>query len=256
MAALLPDDLIIGIIVVAVAAFVIYMFVRATGGGKPKEEKKEAPEAQHEMTADEQLKLNLELIESKVKAPPLERKLGADEVERARSNIRTLTLKQELLSMVLRRLFEAEDNDEITRDERVRLSKGYESEMKGIGDELKRSELIVSLNELEAIREEIVKKFEATLSSTQQRIDALMKELKIEEPPSAEKAKETLPKPRKLVARERVGEEGAEEEEAEEAEQGEREKPAAKSDVDARLDKLKQEVQKELDELDKLELEG
>jgi len=163
MAALLPDDLIIGIIVVAVAAFVIYMFVRATGGSKPKE-KKEAPEAQHEKTADEQLKLDLELIESKVKAPPLERKLGADEVERARSNIRTLTLKQELLSMVLRRLFEAEDNGEITRDERVRLSKGYESEMKGIGDELKRSELIVSLNELETIREEIVKKFEATLS--------------------------------------------------------------------------------------------
>ena len=255
MAALLPDDLIIGIIVVAVAAFVIYMFVRATGGGKPKE-KKEVPEAQHEKTADEQLKLDLELIESKVKAPPLERKLGADEVERARSNIRTLTLKQELLSMVLRRLFEAEDNGEITRDERVRLSKGYESEMKGIGDELKRSELIVSLNELETIREEIVKKFEATLSSTQQRIDALMKELKIEEPPSAEKTKEPLPRPRKLVARERVGDEGAEEEEAEEAEQGEKEKPAAKSDVDARLDKLKQEVQKELDELDKLELEG
>ena len=255
MAALLPDDLVIGLIVVAVAAFVIYMFVRATGGGKPNEEKKETPEAQRERTADEQLKLDLELIESKVKVPPLERKMGADEVEKARSSIRTLTLKQELLSMVLRRLFEAEDNGEITRDERVRLSKGYESEMKGIGDELKRSELIVSLNELETIREEIVKKFEATLSSTQQRIDTLMKELKMEEPPSAEKAKEPLPRPRKLVARERVGEEGAEEE-AEEAEQGERERPAVKSDVDARLDKLKQEVQKELDELDKLELEG
>jgi uncharacterized phage infection (PIP) family protein YhgE len=255
MAALLPDDLIIGLIVVAVAAFVIYMFVRATSGEKTKEEGKEPSQAQLEKAEDEQLKLDLGITEGKVKVPSSERRLGTDEVERARSSIRTLTLKQELLSMVLRRLFEAEDNGEITREERVLLSKGYEAEMKGIGDELKRSEMIVSLNELESIREDIVKKFEATLSSTQQRIDDLMKELKIEARPSAEAARGALPRPRKLVARERVGEEGTEEEAAE-AEQAEPEKPAAKSDVDARLDKLKQEVQKELDELDKLELEG
>jgi len=253
MAALLPDDLIIGLIVVAVAAFVIYMFVRATSGEKTKEEVKEPSQAQLEKAEDEQLKLDLGITE--VKVPPIERRLGTDEVERARSSIRTLTLKQELLSMVLRRLFEAEDNGEITREERLLLSKGYEAEMKGIGDELKRSEMIVSLNELESIREDIVKKFEATLSSTQQRIDDLMKELKIEARTSAEAARGALPRPRKLVARERAGEEGAEEEAAE-AEQAEPEKPAAKSDVDARLDKLKQEVQKELDELDKLELEG
>jgi uncharacterized phage infection (PIP) family protein YhgE len=255
MAALLPDDLIIGLIVVAVAAFVIYMFVRATSGEKTKEEGEEPSQAQREKAEDEQLKLDLGIAEGKVKVPPIERRLGTDEVERARSNIRTLTLKQELLSMVLRRLFEAEDNGEITREERVLLSKGYEAEMKGIGDELKRSEMIVSLNELESIREDIVKKFEATLSSTQQRIDDLMKELKMEARPSAEAARGALPRPRKLVARERVGEEGAEEEAAE-AEQAEPEKPTAKSDVETRLDKLKQEVQKELDELDKLELEG
>jgi len=255
MAAFPSNDLIIGLIVVAVAAFVIYLFMRATGSDKGKEAVKETPETQRERVADEKLRLDLGIREGKVKVPPLERRLATDDVERARSSIRTLTLKQELLSMVLRRLFEAEDNGEITREERVLLSKGYEAEMKGIGDELKRSEMIVSLNELETIREDIVKKFEATLSSTQERIDALMKELKMETRPSAEPAREALPKPRKLVARERVGEEGAEEEAAE-AEPAEPEKPAAKSDVEARLDKLKQEVQKELDELDKLELEG
>ncbi len=41
MASLPPNDLIIGMIVVAVAVFVIYMFLRATRGDKPKENKKE-----------------------------------------------------------------------------------------------------------------------------------------------------------------------------------------------------------------------
>ncbi len=60
--------------------------------------------------------------------------------------------------MVLRRLFEAEDEGEISREERVRLGKVYEDEMKQIAEELKRSEMLISLAELESIREEIVQK--------------------------------------------------------------------------------------------------
>jgi intein/homing endonuclease len=160
--------------------------------------------------------------------------------------------------MVLRRLFEAEDEGEVSREERVRLGKSYEDEMKQIADDLKRSEMLVSLAELESIREEIVKKFEDSLSLTQGRIDLILKELKIEEPPKPmEEEKPKLPasaKKRRLVPKSKT-EEGEEEAEEPAEAEGEEKQPAGKGDVESRLEQLKKEVMKELDELDKLELE-
>ena len=69
----------------------------------------------------------------------------------------------------MKRLFEAEDEGEISREEREQLAKDYENEMMEIEEELNKAELIVSLNELEAIRTNIIKQFETTLSDTQQK---------------------------------------------------------------------------------------
>jgi hypothetical protein len=164
--------------------------------------------------------------------------------------------------MVLRRLFEAEDEGEISREERVRLGKVYEDEMTQIADDLKKSEMLVSLAELESIREEIVKKFEESMSQTQSRIDLIIKELKIEEPKPVEEEKPKTAVPAKKAKRvvpkvKPEGEEEAEEpsEEQPEAENGEKQ-PTGKGDVESRLEQLKKEVMKELDELDKLELEN
>ncbi len=255
----LSTDLILGIVVIVVAAVAIFMFWRASGSGKKKEpeEKKEEP-----IKAEDPLTVELQLTDRKVKVPPLEKKIAITDVEKAKSQIRTLTLKQEINSMVLRRLFEAEDENEISREERVKLSKVYEDEMKQIADDLKRSEMLVSLAELESIREEIVKKFEESLTQTQSRIDTILKELKIEEPPKpTEEEKPKLPtaaKRRRLVPKtkaEETAEEGEAAEETLEAE-GEEKQPAEKQDVESRLEQLKKEVMKELDELDKLELEN
>jgi hypothetical protein len=130
--------------------------------------------------------------------------------------------------------------------------------MKQIADDLKRSEMLVSLAELESIREEIVKKFEDSLSQTQGRIDQIIKELKIEEPPKpTEEEKPKLPaatKKRRVVPKVKT-EEGEEESEEPTEAEGEEKQPAGKGDVESRLEQLKKEVMKELDELDKLELE-
>jgi hypothetical protein len=149
--------------------------------------------------------------------------------------------------MVLKRLFEAEDEAEITRDERVSLSRSYESELKNLAEELKQSELIVTLNELESIRDDILQKFEATLNSTQSRIDTIMKELKLEE-------KKPTPPPRRRRTPERV-EEAPEITEDEGDGEEEPRAPRPRSDVEAKLQQLRMEVLKELEELEKLELE-
>jgi intein/homing endonuclease len=251
----LSIDLILGVVVVAVAVIAIFMFWRASGGSK-KEEATAKPETPPK--EEDPLRIELQMTERKVKVPPLEKKIASTDIEKAKSQIRTLTLKQEINSMVLRRLFEAEDEGEVSREERVRLGKSYEDEMKQIADDLKRSEMLVSLAELESIREEIVKKFEDSLTQTQGRIDQIIKELKIEEPPKPiEDEKPKLPTPakkRRVVPKVKTDEGEEEPEEPMEAE-GEDKQAAGKGDVESRLEQLKKEVMKELDELDKLELE-
>jgi flagellar basal body-associated protein FliL len=256
MADLSPDLILAGIVVV-IAVVAIYMFWRASGGSKKKEVEpvEEKPE---ESSKEDPLRVELQVTDRKVKIPPIEKKIATNDIEIAKSQIRTLTLKQEINSMVLRRLFEAEDEGEISRDERIRLSKNYENEMKQIADELKRSEMLVSLAELESIREEIVKKFEESLSQTQSRIDLIIKELKIEEPPKAmedEKPKLPLAAKKRRVAPKAKIEEGEDEVEETTETEDEEKQSTGKGDVESRLEQLKKEVMKELDELDKLELE-
>ncbi len=266
MGGLLSTDLLLAIVIVAVAAIAIFMFWRVSGGQRKKEQTPTQPAADPPKEEDP-MRVELQMTERKVKVPGLEKKIGTGDIDRAKSQIRTLTLKQEINSMVLRRLFEAEDEGEISREERVRLGKVYEDEMKAIADDLKRSEMLVSLAELESIREEIVKKFEESMGQTQSKIDLIIKELKIEEPPKpAEEERPKIPVPAKKRARvvtpkvtaDADAKEGeAEAEESPEGEvEGEEKQPSKGGDVESRLEQLKKEVMKELDELDKLELEN
>ena len=257
MADLLSADLIIGIVVLAVAVLAIYVFWRTSNTGK----KEAAPVATptDEQTKENALRVELQMTERKVKVPPIDKKIAATDVEHAKSQIRTLTLKQEINSMVLRRLFEAEDEGEISREERVRLGKVYEDEMTQIAEDLKKSEMLVSLAELESIREEIVKKFEESLNQTQSRIDLILKELKIEalpKPTEEEKPKLPVSMKKRRITQKTKAEEGEDEVEGPTGQEGEEKQSTGRQDVESRLEQLKKEVMKEIDELDKLELEN
>ena len=252
MALELSTDLILGAAAMLVAAAAIFMFMRATGGAsKPQERKQEAAEEPLRVSLDPSRKVQVHAIPAVTKRP---------QVEEARSKIRTLTLQQEILSLVMKRLFEAEDNGEISREERERLSKSYESEMRGVAEELEKAELIVSLNELEEIRSNLIVQFQETLSDTQAKIDLIIRELKIEQPePEEPKAEKPSPPRRPRGVRPRPAtapEAGGEAEEEEGAEEEAEEAPSRADTVEDRLDRLKKNVLKELEELDKLELEA
>ena len=240
----LTTDLVLGIGALIVAAVAIILFVRATDSTKKTEE--------FEATSNPVV---VNVASRKVKVPDLQTVTQKAQVDLAHTQIRTLTLKQEILSMVMKRLFEAEDNSEISRTERERLSKNYEAEIQQVNEQLKRAELIVSLNELESIRTNIIEQFQQTLTNTQSQIDLIIKELNIPQPePELEKkAEPTKPQPvkrrRPRPQPQEYEEEPEEEEEDEDAVKGKRET------VEDRLDKLKQDVLKELEELERLELE-
>lgn len=246
MALELTTDLILGIGALAVAAVAIYMFVRATGGtgGSRQGEPRSEPEP---------LKVSID-PSRREKVPELQRLAKRDQVSEARSKIRTLALQQEIVTLVMKRLFEAEDNGEISREERERLGKGYEVEMNQVTEELDRAELIVSLSELEEIRTDLVTQFQKTLADTQQKIDMIIGELHIEPPTPPEPEPEEKPAPGTARRPRRRPRPQAEEEEAEE--EKEEEAPRGRDTVEDRLNKLKEDVLKELEELDRLELEA
>ena len=238
-----------------VTGIAIYLFIRASGGTSSLrgEKTQTDPEREYMPSSVREPRLG----SRSYRTPTTKRSLKRPDVDKAQSKIRTLTLQSELLSLIMKRLFEAEDDGEITADERASLSRGYEAELRKANEELEQAELVVSLHELEAIREDIVTKFEATLNSTQSRIDDIMRELKIEV------RAERVERPTRRVTVE-TDEEGEEEEgepdgEEEDGEEETEERPRRRrprSDVDARLEKLRGEVIKELEELDRLELEA
>jgi len=241
MAITLTDDMIVGIGALIVAAVAIFMFMRATDGvGKPRRREDEDPSS-----------ISVSMESSRVKVPTIPTVAKRGEVETAKSTIRTLTVQQEILGMVMKRLFEAEDEGEINKEERERLGKNYEVEMQKVTEELSKAELIVSLNELEVIRSDIVKQFQETLTDTQSKIDLIIKELNIQpiEPVVKEEPK-TQPKPRGVRPKPQPQ---PQDEEPESDEEGTPRR--GRETVEDRLDKLKQDVLKELEELDRLELE-
>ena len=246
MALELSTDLILGIGALAVATVAIYLFMRATGGTGGSQRKPGSEPEPPKVKAD---------TSRRVKMPELERIAKRDQVSEARSKIRTLALQQEITTMVMKRLFEAEDNGEISREERERLSKDYEAEMNQVTEELNRAELIISLSELEEIRTDLIKQFQETLADTQSKIDMIIGELHIEPPKPPEPEPEEKPTPTpKRAPRRRTRPQP--EEEAEEEEEEEEEEARGRDTVEDRLNKLKEDVLKELEELDRLELEA
>jgi hypothetical protein len=240
MAPLSTFDIYVGLVAAALAVGAIYLFLRASSGSSLRK-KKDTSRSLTERTLSPSIRVSS--VKDNFQLPKIDRHLKRTDVNTAKSKIRTLTLQSELLSMMLKRLFEAEDEGEINREERLSISKGYEDDLKRINRDLQKAELVVTLNELETIRDDILKKFEATLNSTQSRIDTILKQLDIE--------KEQL-KPRTLT-RPRITE-VEKEEDLEEAEVKPK-VPKPRSDVEAKLEQLRNEVLKELEELDKLELE-
>jgi hypothetical protein len=239
MAITFSDDMIVGIGALIVAAVAIFMFMRATDGvGKPRKRDDDDPSNSP-----------VSLEPSRVNVITLPAVAKRSEVEKARSTIRTLTVHHEILGMVMKRLFEAEDEGEINKVERERLGKNYEVEMQKVTEELNKAELIVSLNELEVIRSDIVKQFQETLTDTQSKIDLIIRELNIqpiepeikEEPKPQPKPRGTRPKPQPQPEEPEVDDEDT--------------SRRGRDTVEERLDKLKQDVLKELEELDRLELE-
>ena len=118
------------------------------------------------------------------------------ELESARREVRLMKMEKEYLSGALTRVYEAEVQGRITKDEMQYLSQKYRGDLKGIEEKLSKALAIVEVADLENAREELL----SLVNSKVAQIDARLKDLNVKvgaELPPLEKALEPLREERK-----------------------------------------------------------
>jgi hypothetical protein len=153
----------------------------------------------------------------------------ASNLERSRREMRALMVERDLLSSALMKVYEAETDGRISKEEREMIAKKYSDQIKDLQSKLKDVELVVEVGELEALREELVTMFqekiqnlETRLDQARERLDAVAPQLqpavagqatakkeappKVERPPELEKVVEKKAKPELSESEKRVKE--------------------------------------------------
>jgi hypothetical protein len=158
---------------------------------------------------------------------------GSD-LERSKREMRTIMVERDLLSTALMKLYEAENDGRITREEREMISKRYSEQIKDLQSKLKDVELVVEVGELEGLRNDLVTLFEGKIQNIEGRLEAAKQRLGVVAPEMVKK--EVAPKAEKETDLERVVERRAKPEMSE----GEKRRKQIMDDVMGELARLEQ----------------
>jgi hypothetical protein len=125
----------------------------------------------------------------------------ADDLDKSRKEMRTLLLERDLLSGALTKVYEAENEGKITREEREMIAKRYSSQIRDMESKLSDKELIVEVGELEGLRDELMTLFREKIQNIETRLDQAKERLPsmsqqqakaMEAPLTASRAKSTV----------------------------------------------------------------
>ena len=95
----------------------------------------------------------------------------ADDLESSKREMRTLLLERDLLSAALTKIYEAENEGKITREEREMIAKKYSTQIRDMETKLRDKELVVEVGELEGLRDELVTLFREKIQNIESRLD-------------------------------------------------------------------------------------
>ncbi len=180
-----------------------------------------------------------------------ERTITKEEAQEAQEKLKLLDLEREVLSSAIRRLYEAQAEGKISEEERERIAQRYKSRMMKVRDNLSKSESVVALHELEAMQGDLIKLFSERFDELGHKVEELRTRLEIraereEAPASAVAALPSITE--------------APEKEKEKPKRKVRKKPASaptpKTDAEKRIDEIRAEVEKVLERLGQIEVEG
>ena len=212
------------ILIPCVALVAAFLMLYAMGVGKKK--KKEEP---------------LEVPEVRERWPlTVEQSVTSAEAKKARDELRMLDLEREILSHAIRRLYEAQAEGKISEEERERLAQGYKDRMLQIKDMISRSESVTALHELETMQGDLIKLFNERFDEINEKVANLRSSLEFkpvkEVPIPSPAAPSAPPEKEKRKAR----------------------KPSApkKTEAEKRIEEIRAEVEKVLERLGQIEVEG
>lgn len=113
-----------------------------------------------------------------------------EELDASRREMRTLILERDLLQSTLTRIYEAETEGQITKDEREMIARRYSSQIRDLETKLRDKELLVEVGELEGLRDELVTLFREKIQNIESRLDQAKDRL----PPVREQIRREPPK--------------------------------------------------------------
>lgn len=94
-----------------------------------------------------------------------------EELNASKREMRTLMLERDLLQAALTKVYEAETDGQITREERELIARRYSSQIRDFDAKLRDKELIVEVGELEGLRDELVSLFREKIQNIESRLD-------------------------------------------------------------------------------------
>jgi hypothetical protein len=178
----------------------------------------------------------------------------------AKDELRMLDLEREILGDAIRRLYEAQAEGKITEQEREKLAATYKLRMNTIKESISKDENIIALHELEGMQEDLMKLFSDRFGDLTSKVEDLRSRIDVK--PIREIP---IKMPQKSPIQLELDEEEEEEETKQETSGEEKpkkkrrpqdEKPPAKTEAERRIESIRSEVEKVLDKLGQMEIEG
>lgn len=163
--------------------------------------------------------------------------ITSEELDSSRREMRTLILERDLLSAALTKVYEAESEGRITKEERELIARRYSSQIRELEAKLRDKELVVEVGELEKLRDELLTLFREKIQNIEGRLDQAKERLQPLRPePKVEAAKSVRQAPPADELERAVERRSARREETE----GERRVRALRDEVMDALAKLEQ----------------
>ena len=193
-------------------------------------------------------------LESVFSTLSVDRSFNVQDVERARSRLRISGTEKEILSETLTRLYEASTEGRLTPTERDQLVSKYQRQLSSVTSTFEHSERLLSLHELEETRAELVNMFQDKFKELNVKIEDVRKRVNVKPghvmavklppltPSTEEKPQESKPPTTGKTAPSTTTPTT----------------PAAprRTKADDTLDKLRKDLQKELEKLEQIEMEA
>jgi hypothetical protein len=181
--------------------------------------------------------------------------ITSDEAKEAKERLKTLDLEREILSFAIRRLYEAQAEGKINEEEREQIARHYKDRMLTIRDSITKSESVVALHELESMQDDLVKLFSERFDELGQKVEELRTRLEIKAAEEEEAKTPTISV--SMPELEEAEEPGKEKEKGKKKPRKKQAPtPAPKTDAEKRIEEIRNEVEKVLERLGQMEVEG